>query len=161
KEREAVVAFYQNRNLAPVWLDKGVVNARATSVIARMKTADTDGLEPADYKAPSFTDATPEALAEADLKLTHVVLTFARHLQAGRFAYTRVSRNIELPQAAPDAADVLGKVTAAADAGKALDEFSPQQEPYRKLKAALADLRSKPNIAKGEGARQIELVVAN
>jgi len=161
KEREAVVAFYQNRNLAPVWLDKGVVNARAASVIARMTTADTDGLEPADYKAPSFTDATPEALAEADLKLTHVVLTFARHLQAGRFAYTRVSRNIELPQAAPDAADVLGKVTAAADAGKALDEFSPQQEPYRKLKAALADLRSKPNAAKGEGARQIEIVVAN
>ena len=48
KEREAVEAFYQNRNLAPVWLDKGIENARAEAVIARMKNADADGLEPGD-----------------------------------------------------------------------------------------------------------------
>jgi murein L,D-transpeptidase YcbB/YkuD len=161
KDREAVVAFYQNRNLAPVWLDKGVVNARAASVIARMKAADTDGLEAADYKAPGFAGLTPDALAEADLKLTHVVLTYARHLQAGRFAYTRVSRNIELPQAAPEPADILGRIVDAADAGQALDQFSPQQEPYRKLKAMLAELRNRPDAAKGEGARQIEAVIVN
>jgi len=166
KERAAVAAFYQNRNLAPVWLDKGVVNARAASVIARMKAADTDGLEPADYKSPNFADLTPDALAEAELKLTHVVLTYARHLEAGRFPYARVSRNIELPQAASEPADVLSKLVDAADAGKALDGLGPQQEPYRKLKAMLAELRSKPNAAKGEGARldgarQIETIIAN
>ena len=29
KERAAAEAFYQNRNLAPLWLDQGVENARA------------------------------------------------------------------------------------------------------------------------------------
>ncbi len=45
-------------------------------------------------------------------------------------------------------------------AGKALDGLAPHQEPYRKLKAALAELRSKPG-AKGENARQIETIIAN
>ena len=92
KERAAVEAFYQNRNFAPLWLDKGVENARAEAVIARMKNADADGLEPGDYKAPSFAGLAPDALAEAELRLTRAVLTYARHVQAGRFPYTRVSR---------------------------------------------------------------------
>ena len=159
-ERAAVEAFYQARNLAPLWLERGVENARAQSAIARLKNADADGLEPGDYKTPSFAGLEPEALAAAELRLTRAVLTYARHVQAGRFAYTRVSRNIELPQAAPDAADVLRGVADAGDAGKALGIYSPQNEPYRKLKAALAELRAKPGAAKNE-AKQIETIVAN
>src|SRR5262249_15662092 len=37
RERAAVEAFYQARHLAPLWLDKGVQNARAPAVIARLK----------------------------------------------------------------------------------------------------------------------------
>ena len=159
-ERAAIEAFYQNRNLAPLWLDKGVQNARAEAVIARLKNADADGLEPSEYKAPNFAGLEGDALAEAELKLTRTVLTYARHLQAGRFPYTRVSRNIELPQAAPEPADVLSSIADAADAGKALDLFSPRNEPYRKLKAMLGELRGKPGGAKSE-ARQIEAIVAN
>src|SRR4029453_19659388 len=96
-----------------------------------------------DYRTPSFAGLAPEALAEAELKLTRAMLTYARHLKAGRFHYTRMSRNIELPQAAPEPADVLGNVANAADAGKALDLYSPQNEPYRKLKAALGGLGGK------------------
>jgi L,D-transpeptidase YcbB len=161
KERAAALAFYQERNLAPLWLDKGVENARATSVIARIKNADADGLEPSDYKPPNFRGLEPDALAEAELKLTQTALTFARHLHAGRFPYTRVSRNIELPQAPAEPADILSSVANAADAGQALDVFSPQQEPYRKLKAMLAELRGKSGAAKSDVSRQIETVIAN
>ncbi len=161
KERAAAEAFYQNRNFAPLWLDKGVENARAGSVIARMKSADIDGLEPGDYKPPNLAGLGPDALAEAELKLTRTVLTYARHLQAGRFPYTRVSRNMELPQAPPEPADILGSIADAADAGKALDVFSPQHEPYRKLKAMLAELHGKSRAAKSEASRQIETVIAN
>jgi murein L,D-transpeptidase YcbB/YkuD len=161
KERAAAVAFYQNRNLAPLWLEKGVANARAEAVIARLKAADTDGLEPSDYRTPDFAGPASDALAEAELKLTRTVLTYARHLQAGRFPYTRVSRNIELPQAAPEPAGVLNSLADAADAGKALDAYSPQHEPYRNLKAMLAELRSKPGAAKNESSRQAETIIAN
>jgi murein L,D-transpeptidase YcbB/YkuD len=154
RERSAVEAFYQRRNLAPLWLDKGIENARAKAVIARLKRADVDGLEPADYKTPNFAGLSADALAEAELKLTETVLTYARHLQAGRFPYARVSNNIELPQAPPDTTDVLGKIAEAADADKALDAFSPPHEEYKKLKAMLAQMRAKPVAGKeiGDGA---------
>jgi murein L,D-transpeptidase YcbB/YkuD len=161
KERATVEAFYSGRHFAPLWIENGVEAPRAASVIARLKDADADGLEPNDYRTPSFAGLGPDALAEADVKLTRTVLTFARHLQAGRFHYTRVSRNIELPQAAPEAGDVLSGVANATDAGKALDVYSPQNEHYRKLKAKLAELRGKQVGAKGEASRQIEVIVAN
>jgi murein L,D-transpeptidase YcbB/YkuD len=143
RERAAAESFYQARHLAPLWLDKGVENARARAAIARLKGADADGLDPSDYKAPTFAGLGPDALAEAELKLTDAVLTYARHLQAGRFPYTRVSQNIELPQAPPDPAEVLAKVADAADVGTALDQFSPPHENYKKLKAMLAQMRGK------------------
>ena len=144
-ERMAVESFYQNRTLAPLWLERGVANARATAVIARLKDADADGLDVSDYRTPNFAGLGPDALAEADLKLTQTVLTFARHLQAGRFPYKRVSQNnIQLPQAPPEPAAILAKIVSAADAGKALDEFSPPHEAYQKLKVKLAEMRAKP-----------------
>jgi L,D-transpeptidase YcbB len=144
KERTAVEAFYQARSFAPLWLDKGVENTRGTATIARLSAADADGLDPKDYKMPAFAGLAPDALAEADLKLTQTVLTYARHVQAGRFPYSRISHNnFELPQAPPDTADVLAKVTSAADAAKALDEFSPPQPAYKKLKVMLAEMRGK------------------
>jgi murein L,D-transpeptidase YcbB/YkuD len=161
KEAAAAAAFYRNRDLAPLWLDNGVENGRAASAIARMKSADADGLDPSDYKPPNCAGLGPDALAEAELRLTQTVLTYARHLQAGRFPYTRVSQNIELPQAPPEPALILSRIADAADAGQALDMFSPQQEPYRKLKAMLAELRGRSGAPKGEVSRQIETVIAN
>jgi murein L,D-transpeptidase YcbB/YkuD len=150
-ERMPVESFYQNRTLAPLWLERGVANARATAVIARLKDADADGLEVSDYRTPNFAGLGPDALAEADLKLTQTVLTFARHLQAGRFPYKRVSQNnIQLPQAPPEPAAILAKIVSAADAGKALDEFSPPHEAYQKLKVKLAEMRAKPAGARPE-----------
>ena len=148
REHAAVEAFYQNRHLAPLWLDKGVENARAQAVIARLKNAAADGLDVNDYKTPTFAGLSADALAEAELKLTQTLLTYARHLQSGRFPYTRVSNNIELPQDPPDPAQVLAKIAEAADAGAALDGFSPPHEGYKKLKAMLAQMRAKAPAAK-------------
>ncbi|MEA3071465.1 MAG: L,D-transpeptidase YcbB [Alphaproteobacteria bacterium] len=143
-ERAAVQSFYQGRSFAPLWLDKGVENARAKSAMARLNGADADGLEAKDYRTPKFAELSADALAEADLKLTQTVLAFARHLQAGRFPYNKVSsNNIQLPQAPPDPATVLAKMVEAADAGKALDEYSPPHEAYLRLKAKLAEMRAK------------------
>ncbi len=142
-ERTAVETFYQNRHFVAVWLDKGAENARARAVIARLKAADADGLVAGEYPTPRFSGLDAQALAEADVKLTQTVLTFARHLQAGRFPYNRITNNIQLPQLPPEPADVLAKMIDAADAGKALDEFSPPHSAYQKLKAKLAEMRGK------------------
>jgi L,D-transpeptidase YcbB len=143
KEHAAVETFYQNRNMAPLWLDKGVESDRAKAAVARIKQADSDGLDVSDYKIPDFAAAGPDALAEAELKFTETLLTYARHVQAGRFSYANVSKNIELPQQPPELSEVLTKVADAKDAGKALDEFSPPQKAYQNLKAKLVELRNK------------------
>ena len=165
KERAAVEAFYEGRNLAPLWLDKGAENARAKVVIARLKHADADGLNPRDYATPDLgatATVAPEILAEAELKLTQVVLTYAAHVQAGRFPYSRVSNNnIGLPQKPPEPADVLAAIAGSADIGKALDAFSPPQEPYRKLKAKLAELRDNSGAKVSGRDKQIETIIAN
>jgi murein L,D-transpeptidase YcbB/YkuD len=148
KERSAAEAFYQSRAFAPLWLDKGIENARAKAAVARLQGADADGLDINDYKTPNFAGLTPEAQAEADLKLTQTVLTYTRHLQAGRFPYARVSNNMELLQTPPEPAEVLAKLANAADAGKALDDFVPQHEGYKRLKAMLAELRGKGGAGK-------------
>jgi murein L,D-transpeptidase YcbB/YkuD len=143
KEHAAVETFYQNRNMAPLWLDKGVESDRAKAAVARIKQADSDGLDVSDYKIPDFAAAGPDALAEAELKFTETLLTYARHVQAGRFSYANVSKNIELPQQPPEPSEVLTRVADAKDAGKALDEFSPPQKAYQALKAKLVELRNK------------------
>jgi len=168
EERQKVEAFYRKRQFAPLWLDKAVENARKAAVAGRLEHADADGLQAGDYKIPSFAASAPDALAEAELRLTQVVLTFARHLQAGRFFRHLIKYEIGLPQAAPDPEQVLAKLADAADAGAALDEFSPQNEPYRRLKAMLAKMRSgnldtrAARKLKGGGPdRAIETIIAN
>ena len=152
KAHAAVEAFYQKRNLAPLWLDKGLENARSKAVIARLKNADADGLDQADYKTLTFGGLSPDALAEAELSLTQTVLTYARHLQAGRVPHRQVREdNIALPQRAPDPAVVLAAVVEGDDAGQALDQFSPPYENYRKLKAALSQLRGRTAGGAREG----------
>jgi len=141
KERSVVETFYQNHNFAPLWFEHGVVNARAKAAIERLRVADADGLDLKDYKLPSFDAVGADALAEAELKFTVTVLTFARHLQAGRFPQSRVGKDIEMPQVPPDPAVVLTSISDASDLAKALDAFSPPHEGYRRLKAKLAELR--------------------
>jgi L,D-transpeptidase YcbB len=145
KERAAVEAFYQKRNLAPLWLEKGVENARAAAAIASVNAADTDGLDARDYRLPALAATSPEALAEAELKLTAVIIAFTRHLQAGRFPQNRVGHDIEMPQVPPEPTDVLAKLADAADAGKALAEYAPPHPGYQKLKEMLAQMRAKSN----------------
>src|SRR5262249_56757354 len=88
RERAAVESFYQARHLAPLWLDKGVENAQARAVIARLKSADTDGLDVNDYNTPAFAGLRPDALAEAELKVNQAVLLYERHQQARRLPFS-------------------------------------------------------------------------
>jgi L,D-transpeptidase YcbB len=141
KERQAVEAFYQNRNLAPLWYERGEVTSRAKAVIARIQASAADGLIATDYKIPELAVTSPDAQADAELRLTATLLTFARHLQAGRFPFNRMGGEIALPQQPPDTAVVLTRIADADNAGSVIDEFSPPQPQYKALKAKLAQLR--------------------
>jgi murein L,D-transpeptidase YcbB/YkuD len=147
-ERAAAEAFYKERNYAPLWSASGVATDKAKAAIARLKAAETDGLSPDDYPTPDFAAATsPDALAEADLKLTEAVLDYARHAQGGRLHPSRVSADIAYPDHNPDPAEVLANLATAPDVAATLDSYNPPHKGYKALKAKLAELRGTTETA--------------
>ncbi|HEX4554542.1 MAG TPA: L,D-transpeptidase family protein [Xanthobacteraceae bacterium] len=142
KSRPAVETFYAARNYAPLWIDKGNAGERTQAVAAFLAKVDADGLDPADYVLPTVkAGADAAALAEAELKTTATVLTYARHAQIGRVHYTRISSDIAFNLVAPEPADVLGGVADTKDVAAALERFNPPHAGYKALKAKLAELR--------------------
>jgi murein L,D-transpeptidase YcbB/YkuD len=140
-DRAGVESFYAARQYAPLWTDQGVLNARGKAAIAYLAGVSADGLDPSDYPVPAFkAGADPQAIAEAELKLTDSVITFARHAQNGRVHFSRISGDILYNLVPPDTAQVLANV-AQNDVAKALDSYTPQHDAYKALKAKLAELR--------------------
>ncbi len=150
-ERPAVEKFYAARDYAPVWTQSGGLTDIAKGVMARLKDAASDGLTPSDYPVPDFAAAaSPDALAEAELKLTDSMLNYARQAQSGRMHWSQVSGDISYTEHPTDPAEVLSHITSAKDASTAstaLDSYNPPQKLYQELKAKLAELR-------GEGPGQ-------
>jgi murein L,D-transpeptidase YcbB/YkuD len=141
-ERAAVEKFYTTREYAPLWTQGGALAASAKGVVARLRDAAADGLNAADYPVPDFAAATsPDALADAELKLTASVLNYARQAQSGRMHWSQVSADILYPDHPTDPAEVLANVSTAKDANAALEGYNPPHKLYRELKAKLAELR--------------------
>ena len=141
-ERAAVEKFYGDRSFAPLWTAGGVPTPAALGVIERLKAADKDGLETADYPVPDFSAAkTPDDLADAELKLTASMFDYARQAQNGRVHWSRVSADIAYPEHPVDPTEVLINVTTAKSASLALQSYNPPQQGYIALRTKLAELR--------------------
>ena len=160
KDRPAFEAFYAARNYAPLWITDGKVNARAKEAMAYLGQVDADGLDPADYPVPNFAAATnPAALADAEMRLTASVVTYAHHASIGRVHWSRVSGDILYELKAPTPAEMLGAIAEAKDVTVLLAGYEPQTPNYIALKAKLAELRSgktgpgKTPIANGPAPR--------
>ncbi len=157
KIRTQIDAFYSGRNYAPIWITDGKANARANAAIAYLGHVDADGLDPADYPVPNFATLQRRRrdLADAEIKLTMSVITYAHHASIGRVHWSRVSADIEYTETAPEPADVLAGIVGASDVAAALDAYEPQTPGYLALKAKLADIRAgkvdkgKPTIGNG------------
>jgi L,D-transpeptidase YcbB len=142
-DRTAIDAFYSGRNYAPIWLSGGQPNGRAKAAIAYLAHVDADALDPADYPVPDFAAAVDVAgLAQAEIRLTASVITFAHHASIGRVHWTRVSGDISYNQKAPEPADVLAAIVGAADVADALAAYEPHEPGYLALKAKLAEFRA-------------------
>jgi L,D-transpeptidase YcbB len=155
-ERAAVEKFYSAREYAPQWTQAGKLTDSAKGVVARLKDAAVDGLNPADYPVPDFAAATsPDQLADAELKLTASMLDYARQAQSSRMHWSQVSADILYPEHPTDPAEVLTNISTAKDASAALDAYNPPFKLYKDLKAKLAELRGQgegPVVQIAEGA---------
>src|SRR5262249_3002719 len=142
KDRTQIEAFYSSRNYAPLWIADGKANARAKAAIGYLRHVDADGLDPADYPVTNFGAlSAPADLADAEIKLTAAVVTYARHASVGRVHWSRVSNDIEYSTPAAEPGDVLAAIVDASDVATNLDSYEPQTSGYRALKAKLAEIR--------------------
>jgi len=141
--RTQIDAFYSGRGYAPIWITDGKANARADAAAAYLAHVDADGLNPAEYPVPNFAAlSTPADLADADIKMTMTLVTYAHHASIGRVHWSRVSPDIEYTRPAPEPADVLASIVGASDVASALDAYEPHTPGYIALKAKLADIRA-------------------
>jgi murein L,D-transpeptidase YcbB/YkuD len=142
QDRAGILSFYRARNFAPIWVASGKAAPRTEQASAFLRGVAADGLDPADYPAPGFSNADPMKLAADEMALTNSAVTFARHASIGRVAFSRVSGAVYYDQKAPNAADVLGQLAASNDARATLDAFNPQSPGYKALKAQLVAVRN-------------------
>ena len=155
-ERAAVEKFYSAREYGPQWTQAGKLTDSGKGVIARLKDAAAEGLDPADYPVPDFAATSPDQLAEAELKLTASMLDYARQAQSGRMHWSQAAADILYPEHPTDPAEVLANISAAKDASAALAGYNPPHKLYKDLKAKLAELRSQgdgPVIEIAEGPK--------
>ena len=149
KDRAPVEAFYSSREFAPLWIADGAMSSRAKAAAAYLAGIEADGLDPADYPLPQLkAGADADALAEAEIKFTDAVLTYAKHAQTGRVHYTRVSADIIYDLVKPEPAEVLAKLAKASDVAEALDSYNPPQPQYKALKSKLAEARKGSDVEK-------------
>jgi murein L,D-transpeptidase YcbB/YkuD len=144
KDRPAFDAYYAAHGYAPIWITDGNFNARAAAAIAYLGQVDADGLDPADYPVPNISASVtdPAALADAEMRLSASVVTYAHHASVGRVHWSRVSSSILYEVKPPVPADVLGAMADAKDVAATLAGYEPQAPNYIALKAKLADLRA-------------------
>jgi murein L,D-transpeptidase YcbB/YkuD len=148
RDREALATYYVAARFQAAWIAEGTWTNRAKEVIDRLKRADEDGLDPADYPVPilgSGPDARADSaadVAEAELKLSGAAALYARDARGGRIDPARLSGLITPKLELPAAEAVLAHLAAAPDPGAALESYNPAYPGYRALKAKLAELRA-------------------
>lgn len=158
KDRDALTGFYAQAERPLAWVQDGAWSQAAHAVMARMKSADEDGLDPTAYPLPDTKirkEAAPSEWAKADLKLSASVIRYARDARGGRIEPSRLSAHVTPKLALPEADEVLRQVASASDANAALSAYNPPHSGYRALKRQLADLRanhpSQPSVRVPKG----------
>ena len=148
-DRAALTAFYAARTGEPVWVTGSGLNARAQDAIAEIRKAEDWGLALADFELPRAiaADASPAALADAEILVGLAVLEYARHARGGRLDPSSLSANFDVKPPVVDPKLVLEAVSTTDAVGAYLVGLHPRHEQFQRLREALVKVRggvSKP-----------------
>lgn len=144
--REELAAFYRAAGFKPLWLTDGAWNGAARSVLAELERAGRNGLDPADYPAPSLiAGAAPLSdaeFAEAELKVSAIAFLYARDARGGRIDPARISGLITPKLELPTPSGVLAALAGSEDPGSVIEGFNPRYPGYQALRDKLAEIRA-------------------
>lgn len=142
------MAFYAARTDAPLWVDSAGFNAKAKSAMDEVRKADEWGLSAAAFDLPSVSGTSPDALAQAEGKLTLQLLKYARFARGGRVNPQSLSRILDMTPPIKDPNAVLTELAAASSPDTYLQGLHPQHPGFKHLRKALLAARgpSKPVV---------------
>jgi murein L,D-transpeptidase YcbB/YkuD len=150
-DRDAVAAFYTERDCRPIWVDEKGPTRTASLAIAEMRRADEWGMKSSGFSLTALdqlkTDAewSNDETANAELEITAAMLRYAHQAQGGRIPNpeTQLSSYLDRQPALSSASDILLEISQASDPGAVLRAYQPSADQFLKLKALLATLRNK------------------
>ncbi len=139
----ALQAYYGSNPEKPLWIENGAFSARARAVVAEIGRADDWGLAAADFTLPNNAAGNgPDALAEAEARLTLAVLKYARHARGGRFDPTRLSDALDRTPNLIEPAKLLQEIATAPEADTYLRKLHPQHPQFERLRQLLLAVRA-------------------
>jgi murein L,D-transpeptidase YcbB/YkuD len=146
----AATAFYGNRSGAALWVDNSGFNAKAKAAMDEVRRADDWGLQASAFDLPALGagQSTPEALAEAEAKLSLELLKYARYAKGGRVNPSSLSRILDQQPPIKDPNAVLGELAQASAPDAYLRDLHPKHPQFQLLRKALLAARgpTKPEI---------------
>ena len=142
QQRDDIIAFYRERDFAPVWTSERGPTPRAADLLDELAEADKHGLEPEDYR-PSDTVSADAQLTRLELALTAAALRYAKHASGGRIIPDRLSAYHDLKPPTVDGQEALKRLADEASPGAYLASLHPVHPAYEALRRELADLASR------------------
>jgi murein L,D-transpeptidase YcbB/YkuD len=153
---DGVLAFYRDRQYAPVWFDEQRLTEQARELVGILRQARSEGLNPEDYHVSAISalidlqrifNAYEElwnasALARLDILLTNAFLRYAGHLTLGRVDPAAVyPREWRAVQRQADVVQVLRFSLEQGRVAEALADMAPAYSDYFQLRDCLARYR--------------------
>ena len=156
-EHAALLAFYEARGYAPLWLtSQGALTPKAGAVFAEIGRADEWGLDAGDFPLPSRRTCCPHRLKPCRVKskISQAVLKYGRYARGGRIVNPSEQLSSYLdrrPQfSKPEA--ILDGIAAAGEPDAYLRGLNPAHPQFEKLRQKYLALlgRSKKNSAEAK-----------
>jgi murein L,D-transpeptidase YcbB/YkuD len=146
--------LYETSGYTPLWVGmSGDLRKSGKEAVERLRTADSEGLRPADYFAGTLDSLAgaisdekspnPAAVARLDAGLSHAVLEFLRHIHLGRVAPRAVGYSIDPAREQHDFVSLLEAALRDGSFEEIVRELEPPLEQYRLTRAALGEYRKR------------------
>ena len=157
----AMTAFYNAPAGALIWVTDSGFSDKARAAIDEVRRADDWGLSSSDFTLPEPTSAqaSPQAAAEAEIKLTLAVLKYARYARGGRIRDpSRISTLLDHTPPVHPPALVLAGVAATDAADAYLRALHPKHGQFERLRQLLLKLRNAKGSELRADVREREIV---